>query len=217
MILAFVCFPSTVPYSLYWSGNTPNNYVNGRANNSVLCVWEAGTFSITATRVKEVNIPSISNPPGQHDRFDGRLRSVSICLKYIDGTTIETVKLIGAGVLASNIIRGPGGSLLKSHSPNMSIRTGSFWEYEQSQINNLSCIGNSKYLPGCFNSTDRPDNSSLTLSFPVGLASIPHGRFGAGPISIVPTRFKSGWNDFPDYSSNHQSFFLLLLRMFLCS
>ena len=185
-----------------------------------MCVWEAGTFSITATRVQEFNIPSLSNPPGPPGRFEGRLRGVSIYIKYIDSLCDKRDgscdKIVGGGVLGEKIIRGEGGHLLKSHEPKMFIKPGSFWEFEDSQRDNSSCMGNSKYLPGCFNSTDRHDNSSFTLLFPVGLASPPHGCFGNGVISVLPTGFKSDWNYFPDYASNHQSFILLLLRMPHC-
>ena len=204
---------STRQYSLYWSGYTPNARFNGQTNDSFLCVWEAGPFSITATRVQEINIPSLSNPPGEPGRFDGRLRGVSIYIKYIDGTYD---RIVGGGVLGEQIIRGRDGDLLKSHTPQMSIKPGSFWEYEESQTYNSSCIGNSKYLPGCFNSTDRHDNSSLTLKFPVGLASPPHGCFAEGIISVLPTKFQGDWNYVPDYYSDRQSFVLLLIRMQHC-
>ena len=124
---------------------------------------------------------------------------------------------MGGGVLGENIIRGKGGQLLKSHTPKMTTKPGSFWAYEESQMYNSSCIGKSKYLPGCFNSTDQPDNSSLTLMFPVGLASPPHGCFADGIISVLPTRFEGDWNYNPDFnSSNRQSFVLLIIRMFVC-
>ena len=175
-----------------------------------MCVWEAGTFNITATRVQEINIPSMSNPPGEPGRFDGRLRGVSIYIKYNDGTYD---KIVGGGVRGSAIIRGRDGHLLKSHTPQMWIKPGSFWEDEESQTYNSSCFGNSKYLPGCLNSTDPYDKSSLTLVFPVGVASPPNGCFADGIISVLPTRFEGDWNYFPDYSSNRQSFVLLLIRM----
>ena len=215
--LASQYISSTRHYSLYWSGKTPNARFNGQTNDSFLCVWEAGTFSITATRVEEFNIPSLRNPPGEPGRFDGRLRGVSIYIKYDDGTYD---KIVGGGIRESAIIRGRGGHLLKSHAPQMLIKAGSFWEYEESQTYNSSCIGNSKFLPGCFNSTDRHNstyrNSSLTLKFPVGLASPPHGCFADGIISVLPTRFEGDWNYFPDYSSDRQSFVLLLIRMLYC-
>ena len=206
-------------YSLYWSENTPNEHFNGQTGGSYLCVWEAGAFNITATRVMEPNIPSLRHPPGQPGRFDGRLRGVSIYLKLRDSSCDKRdgscVKIVGAGVRGDTIIRGRGGHLLKSHEPQMVIKTGSFWEYENSQMYNQSCIGYSKYLPGCFNSTDpHPhDNSSFTLTFQVGLASPPHGIFGDGIISVSPTRFAGHWDYSPDYSSTRQSFFLFILRM----
>ena len=182
-----------------------------------MCVWEAGTFSIAATRVQEFNIPSLSSPPGPPGRFDGRLRGVSIYLKYKDSLCDKRDgscdKIVGAGVRGSTVIRGSGGQLLKSHEPQMVIKPGSFWALEESQRDNSSCVGNIKYLPGCFNSTDRHDNSSLTLTFPVGLASPPNGIFAKGIISLSPTRFKDDWDYSPDYSSDHQSFVLLLIRM----
>ena len=178
-----------------------------------MCVWEAGTFNITATRVQESNIPSLRNPPGEPGRFDGRLRGVSIYIKY---NNRPKDKIVGGGVLGPQIIRGGDGHLLKSHKPQMLIKPGSFWEHEESQRDNSSCIDNSKYLPGCFNSTDRLDNSSLTLVFPVGLASPPHGCFADGIIGVLPTGFKGDWDYFPDYSSDRQSFVLLLIRMLHC-
>ena len=63
-------------------------------------------FFITATRVEEFNIPSLRNPPGKPGRFNGRLRGVSIYIKYIDGTHD---KIVGGGVRGSNIIRGRNG------------------------------------------------------------------------------------------------------------
>ena len=203
---------SSLNYSLYWSGDTHNARFNGETNDSFLCVWEAGTFNITATRVQEFNIPSVRNPPGEPGRFDGRLRGVSIYIKYNDK---PPDKIVGGGVLGAEIIRGRDGHLIKSHKPQMLIKAGSFWKDEESQTRNPSCIGNSRYLPGCFNSTDPDphDNSSLTLVFPVGLASPPHGCFADGIISVLPTGFKGDWDDFPDYSSDHQSFILFLIRM----
>ena len=184
-----------------------------------MCVWEAETFSISATRIKEFNIPSLSNPPGPPGRFDGRLRGVSIYLKYNDSSCDKRDgscdKIVGGGVRGDKIIRGKGGHLLKTHEPKMIIKTGSFWEYEESQIYNQTCIGMSKYLPGCLNSTDpHPhDNSSFTLTFPVGLVAPPDGIFGDGIISVSPTGFEADWNYSPDYSSTRQSFFLFILRM----
>ena len=61
-----------------------------------MCVWEAGTFNITAARVQEFDIPTLSNPPVEPGRFDGRLRGVSIYIKYNDGTSD---KIVGGGVL----------------------------------------------------------------------------------------------------------------------
>ena len=184
-----------------------------------MLVWEAETFSISATRVKEFNIPALSNPPGPPGRFDGRLRGVSIYLKYNESSCDKRDgscdKIVGGGVRGETIIRGKGGQLLKSHEPQMIIKPGSFWEYENSTINDQSCIGNSKYLPGCFNSTDPhpDDNSSFILKFPVGLASPPNGLFADGIISVLPTRFEGDWEYFPDYSSNRQSFVLFIIRM----
>ena len=210
MTLASQHISSSRDYSIYWSGYTPNARFNGQTNDSFLCVWEAGTFSITATRVHEINIPSLRNPPGEPGRFDGRLRGVSIYIKYNDGMY---VKIVGGGVRGRKISRGGEGHLLKSHTPQMLIKPGSFWEDEESQTYNSLCIGNSKYLPGCFNSTDIRDNSSLTLVFPVGVASPPHGCFADGIISVLPTRFEGDWDYFPDYSSDRQSFVLFLIRM----
>ena len=185
-----------------------------------MCVWEAGTFSFTATRVIEINIPLLSNPPGKPGRFDGRLRGVSIYLKYNDSSCDKRDgscdKIVGGGVRGATVIRGPGGQLLKSHEPQMLIKPGSFWALEESQRDNSSCVGNIKYLPGCFNSTDRHDNSSFTLTFPVGLASPPNGLFAAGIISVSPTRFEGDWEYFPDYFSHRQSFVLLLICMLHC-
>ena len=206
---------STRHYFLYWSGYTPNARFNGQINDSFLCVWEAGTFSITATRIQEFNISYMRNPPGEPGRFDGRLRGVSIYIKYNNNTHD---KIVGGGVRGSQIIRGRDGHLLKSHTPQMLIKPGSFWEYEESQTYNASCIGNSKYLPGCFNLTDpHPhDNSSLTLVFPVGLSSPPYGCFADGIISLLPNRFEGDWNYFPDNSSARQNFVPLLIRMLHC-
>ena len=175
-----------------------------------MSVWEAGTISITATRVQEFNVPLLSNPPGQPGRFDGRLRGVSIYIKYYDSTYD---KIVDGGVRGSNIIRERDGHLIKSHEPQMIINPESFWDFENSQTRNSSCIGNSKFLPGCLNSTNRHDNSSLTLIFPVGVVSPPNGIFSDGIISVLPTRFAGDWDYFPDYSLNRQSFILLLLRM----
>ena len=98
--LAFIHISSSLQYSLYWSGYTPNAQFNGQLNNSFLSVWEAGIFSITATRVIESNIPILNNPPSKPGIFDGRLREVSIYLRYKvnkDGNGIS--KIVGGGVL----------------------------------------------------------------------------------------------------------------------
>ena len=123
---------------------------------------------------------------------------------------------MAGGVLAPEITRGVAGHLLASQKPVFSTKPGSFWAKEQSQLENSACIGNSKYLPGCLNSTDQPDNSYLTVTFPVGVASRPHGCYSDGIFSQLVTRYSGDWNDYPDYNTSHQNFVLLLLRMFLC-
>lgn len=71
--------------SLYWSGDSSTNHFDGQHNHSFFSVWESGNFAITATRSKESEsyIVTLTNPPGQSGRFDGRLRSVSIYFKYM--------------------------------------------------------------------------------------------------------------------------------------
>ena len=72
--LAIASLSSTLQYSLYWSGHSSTNNFDGKSNASFLSVWEAGNFSITATRFQESYIPAMTNPPGKPARFDGRLR-----------------------------------------------------------------------------------------------------------------------------------------------
>ena len=209
--------PTTFHYSLYWSGHSSSGYYNGQVNQSYLSIWEAAPFSITATRVQESinNIPTLRNPPGNPGRFDGRLRGVSIYFRYNDMKNGNgKSKILERGVLASQIVRGKSGHLLKSHIPIFSIKAGSFWETEYSQYENTSCVGNSKHAPGCFNPADQPDNSSLTLSFPVGLASRPNGQYSDGIFSVLVNRFQGDWNDYVNYTESNQKFIVLLLRMF---
>ena len=201
---------STFQYSLYWSGRTPSSHVVGQSNNSFLSVWEAGNFAITATRVQEFNIPSLTNPPSQPGRFDGRLRSVSIYFKYNEN---DKVIIVGAGVIAPQITRGEAGHLLKSHKPLSSTKPGSFWAIEEAQYGNSTCFDNSKYLPGCLNPTDQPDNSFLTITFPIGVESRSHGLYSDGIFSVLVTRFRGDWDDYPDYNTTHQNFVLLIVRM----
>lgn len=77
------------------------------------------------------------------------------------------------------------------------------------------CVDNSKYVPGCLNTTDQPDDSYVNVRFPVGVASRPHGYYSDGIISLLVTRFRSDWDDYPDYDHSHQNFILLIVRMFL--
>ena len=119
------------------------------------------------------------------NRGDLTVAFVTVASIYIKYEDVTYEKIVGGGVRGSAIIRGRDGPLLKSHTPLMLIKPGSFWEYEESQTYNSSCIGNSKYLPGCFNSPDRHDNSSLTLVFPVGLASPPHGCYIVNQLVIL--------------------------------
>lgn len=49
------------------------------------------------------------------------------------------------------------------------IINGNFWKLDQSQILSCSCLGNSRFIPGCWKSTDPGGESSVTLTFPVGL------------------------------------------------
>ena len=204
----------TFQYSLYWSGHSSTNHFDGQCNNSFLTVWESGNFSISATRIRESeSTAAISHPPGQPGRFDGRLRSVSIYFKFINNEEeIDKAKIVGAGVIASQVTRSEAGHLMKSHKPLISTKPGSFWAIEESQIRNTACIGNSKFLPGCLNSTDQPDNSSLTIIFPVGVESRPHGFYSDGVFSVLATRFRDDWDCYPDYNSSHQNFVLLLVR-----
>ena len=189
--LAIAHISSTFQYSLYWSGRTPSSHFVGQSNNSFLSVWEAGNFDIRATRVQESNYPFMTNPPGQPGRFDGRLRSVSIYFKYNKhGYGNVKVKIVGAGVIAPEITRGEDGHMFKSHKPLSSTKPGSF----------------------CFNSTDQPDNSSLTITFPFGVESRSHGLYSDGIISVLVTRFRGDWDDYPDYNTTHQNFVLLLVR-----
>ena len=192
-------------YSLYWSRQTAKTNFSGRYNDSYLMVWEGEQFSITITRIKEDTVSPNNSPPA---RIDGKLRGLSFYLKFNDGTDDM---IICGGDIASNIPRGSGGHQLKYHTPKITIKNGSFWKLEESQTFNNSCNINSKYLPGCFNSTDPSDESSLTLDFPIGLASRPHGHFSSSIIVVLKTRFEGDWNYFPDYSTNHQKFVLLII------
>ena len=211
--LAFLQMTSALQYYLYWSGYTPNANFNGQSNDSFLSVWEAGRFSITATRVRQSNIPALSNPPGQPGVFDGRLRETSIYFRYTEDENDKS-KIVGAGLLAPQIIRGSAGHLLRSQKPVCVTKPNSFWAKEESELENSSCIGNSKYLPGCLNRTDQQDNSSLTITFPAGVASHPNGIYSGGVFSVLVTKYRGDWDDYPDYNASHQKFALLLLRKF---
>ena len=217
LYLAFLQFASPLQYALYWSGYTPSATFNGQSNDSFLSVWEAGSFSITSTRVPQSNIPPLSNPPGQPGIFDGRLRGVSIYFRYKDiGEENGKSKIVGDGVLAPQVARGSAGHLLPSQKPVCVIKPDSFWAKEESELENSACIDNSKYLPGCLNQPDQQDNSSLTVIFPVGVASRPHGYYSEGIFSELVTKYRGDWDDYPDYTASHQKFVLLLLRKFLC-
>ena len=144
-----------------------------------------------------------------------RLRSVSIYFKYMDNEDgYDKFKIVSAGVISPQIIRGGAGHLYRSHKPVFSTKQGSFWSTEYFQLGNTSCFGNSKYVPGCLDSTDPPDNSSLIITFPVGVESRPHGIYSDGIISLLVTQFRGDWDDYPDYNTSHQNFVLLLVRMF---
>ena len=216
LAISSISYTSTYQYSLYWSGLTSTTHFDGQRNNSFLAVWESEYFAITATRLQEAdsNIAALTSPPGQPGRFDGRLLSVSIYFKYLAASKYGNckAKIVGAGLLSPQIPRGTG-LLLESHTPLFSTKPGSFWEKENGQFLNAECDGNSKYLPGCLNSTDRPDNSSLTITFPVGVESRPHGFYSDGIFSLLLTRFIGDWDDYPEYNSSHQNFVLLLIRM----
>ena len=70
-----------------------------------------------------------------------------------------------------------------------------------------------QYYPGCWNSPDEPDTSYINLSFPVGHASFPHGKYADGILSVPLTRFDSDWGPKFDFDSAPQNFVLLFLRM----
>ena len=198
-------------YSLYWSGASNISFFNGARNNSFLSLWEAFPFTIQATRVQETSVPFLTTPPGNPSRFEGRLRDISLIFR---SSKLVSSSLILGGKLSSTIfIRKNGISMLSSHYALYSQKSGSFWEGEYSQRHNADCKDGSQYYPGCLNSPDISDNSSINLSFPVGQASLPYGKYADGIISVSLTKFNDKWEPKEDFNSPHQNFVLLLLRM----
>ena len=198
-------------YSLYWSGESNNSFFNGASNNSFLSVWEAFPFTIKATRVQETSAPFLTTPPGNPSRFEGRLRDISLTFR----SSHLVLSMILGGKISSTIFdRKNGKTMLTSHFALYSQKSGSFWEKEYSQRGNAACKDASQYFPGCLNSPDILDNSFINLTFPVGQASLPHGKYADGIISVSLTKFTDKWDHNPDFISSHQNFVLLLLRMF---
>ena len=205
-------FTSGEKYSLYWSGASSNSFFNGASNNSFFSVWEAFPFSIKAFRVQEISTPPLTTPPGNPSRFEGRLREISLIFRSSD---LVSSSIILGGKLSTNIFsRKNGQPMLPSHYALYSQKYGSFWEEEYRQRQNAACKDGSKYYPGCLDSPDISDNSFINLLFPVGQASLPHGKYADGIISVLLTKFNDKWKPYEDFNSPHQNFVLLLLRMF---
>ena len=187
---------------------------NGANSNAFLSVWEAFSFTIQATRVQETSAPIIKNPPGNPSSFEGRLREVSLIFRRSMNNNLPENYIIIGGNPSPTLNRKKDGTLkLKSHWASYSQQSASFWAKEFSQRENKSCIGGSKFYPGCFNSSDESDTSFLNVFFPVGHASFPHGKYADGLITVYHTTFDSSWVPKLEIDSPHQNFVLLLLRI----
>ena len=205
---------ATCNYSLYWSGYTVYSKFNGSSNNAFLSVWEAFPFTIQANRGPKLNA-TLKNPPGTPPSFEGRLRQVSVTFNSSNDHFPNIEYLISAGKPSATLCDGKDGNrMLKSHCILYSQKNDSFWAKEYSQRGG-ACPrqDRSKNYPGCLNSPDEADTSFVSLSFPVGHASLPHGKYADGIVSVSLTKFKPIWNPEVDFDSSHQNFVLLLLRM----
>ena len=205
---------ATCNYSLYWSGYTVYSKFNGSSNNAFLSVWEAFPFTIQANRGPKPNA-TLKNPPGTPPSFEGRLREVAVTFNSSNDDFPNIEYLIYGGKQSSTLYdRKDGSRMLKSHCTLYSRKNYSFWAKEYSQREG-ACTkkDRSQYYPGCLNSPDEADTSFVSLSFPVGHASFPHGKYADGIVSVSLTKFDPNWNPQLDFDSSHQNFVLLLLRM----
>ena len=104
--------------------------------------------------------------------------------------------------------------MLKSHYALYSQNLAAFGKRNISKKGKAcSNKDGSQLYPGCLNSPDVSDNSFINLLFPVGQASLPHGKYADGILSVSLTKFDANWVPEVDFGSSHQNFVLLLLRM----
>ena len=212
VIIFTVSSGATYNYSLYWSGYTVYSTFNGSSNNAFLSVWEAFPFTIQANRGPITNA-TLKNPPGTPPSFEGRLREVSVTFNSRNDTSPNIEYLIFGGRRSPSLCDAKDGFMM-SHCTLYSRKNDSFWAKEYSQ-RGAACTNkdDSQLYPGCLNSPDEADTSFISLWFPVGHASFPHGKYADGIISVSLTKFDSNWVPKVDFNSSYQNFVLLILRM----
>ena len=189
---------------------------NGLNNDAFLSVWEAFPFSIQAYRNQTTNAISLKNPPGDPPSFEGRLRDVSVTFRSSNDAFPNIQYLIYLGKQSQVLNdRKDGRQMLLSHYTLYSLKPDSFWAKEFNEIGEANCIykDGSEHFVGCLNSPDEADISLINLSFSVGHASFPHGKYADGIISVTLNNFNHNWEPKLDLDSPHQNFVLLILRM----
>lgn len=201
-----------ITYFLHVSGYTSVSNFTKTSSHVYFPLWEALNFTIQVTRVQT---PSI-NQPANALLFDGRLRSVSM---YFRLSKTQSYLIIRGGLFSSAV--GLYRENLKSevfsesHWPQYNRQNGSFWSDEFIEKDNQACENTSlEFYPGCLDSPDKPDNSSITVNFPLGLATPPNGFYGDGIISLLRTKFNGGEPEV-EFDSPLHNFALLFLSIFL--
>ena len=203
---------ATCNYSLYWSGYTEYSNFSGLNNDAFIYVWEASPFTIQANRDPKTNASTLKNPPGTPPSFEGRLREVSAIVNSSNNGS-HNIEYLIHGELESQTLchRKDGSKMLPSHCPLYSCKPNSFWAKEYAQ-RGQACTNKESY-PGCLNSDDVADTSFISLSFPVGHASHPHGKYADGIISVLLTTFDPDSGSEVDFDSPRQSFVLSIWCM----